>query len=182
MKRLGEDGFSMLEVIMTVVVLGILASIAIPKFSNATIAANTAKIQTDLQTLDTAIAIYEVEKGTSPNALSDLSEYVNDLDNLRPPKGECNLKKGGTVEITQDKYRLKYSQKAGSTASATNYRAACGQNQGKKEHCKLQTPRGQRGWCHGYASWQYHVRIFGQAHQCCTSAREGFSRNQSDGF
>ena len=126
MRKLGEDGFSMLEVIMTVVLLGILSSIAVPRFANATIAANTAKIQTDLQTLDTAIAIYEVEKGKYPTKLDDLAEYVTDLENLKPPKGECNLKAGGTAEINEEKYTVKYRKAGTSSSSATTYRAYCG--------------------------------------------------------
>ena len=52
---MNQRGFATLEVILMVMVIGILASIAVPRFSNVTASANTAKIQADLATIDTAI-------------------------------------------------------------------------------------------------------------------------------
>ena len=90
MKGLGQQGFTMLEVLITVTILGILATFAVPRFANATTLANTAKVASDLQTLDAAIAIYEMENGKPPGELSDLADYINDAESLKPPKGKCN--------------------------------------------------------------------------------------------
>ncbi len=99
MLKMGQQGFTLLEVLVTVTILGILASVAVPRFANAAIMANTAKIVSDLQTLDTAIAVYEMENGFSPSSIDKLSEYVNDINNLKPPKGSCMLKTGDTLTI-----------------------------------------------------------------------------------
>ncbi len=106
MKSLGEQGFTMLEVLITVTCLGILAAFAIPRFANATILANTAKVQSDLQTLDSAIALYEVEKGTEPEKIGDLGDYVTDVANLRPPKGKCVMKDGSYLAIDDTSYSI----------------------------------------------------------------------------
>lgn len=102
MRDIGQRGFTMLEVLVTVTILGILATFAVPRFANATTLANTAKVASDLQTLDSAIAIYEMEKGTKPTKLTDLADYVADVDSLKPPKGDCRLKTGETLTISSD--------------------------------------------------------------------------------
>ena len=82
-----QKGFATLEVILMVVVIGILASIAVPRFTAVTAAANTAKIQSDLSTIDTAIAIYQMEKGGDPS-ISDLTPYFQGNTVPKPPTGK----------------------------------------------------------------------------------------------
>lgn len=87
-----QKGFATLEVILMVMVIGILASIAVPRFTSVTTAANTAKIQADLSTIDTAIAVYYMEHGSYPTQLNQLSDYLSGTDgNLKPPSGQCYL-------------------------------------------------------------------------------------------
>ena len=97
-----QKGFATLEVILMVMVIGILASIAVPRLSAMTTAANTAKIQADLSTIDTAVAIYIMEKGTkatAPTTVSDLSDYLQDADNIKPPTGKAYI--NGTAKGIQ---------------------------------------------------------------------------------
>lgn len=91
---MNQRGFATLEVILMVMVIGILASIAVPRFGNVTAAANTAKIQADLAAIDTAIATYYIREGKYPNAIGDLSDYINGVGtggNLQPPTGKCYI-------------------------------------------------------------------------------------------
>ena len=90
---MNQRGFATLEVILMVMVIGILASIAVPRFTSVTTAANTAKIQSDLATIDTAISIYYMENGKYPTTFpNDLSNYLREADNLKPPKGKVFIK------------------------------------------------------------------------------------------
>lgn len=117
-----QKGFATLEVILMVMVIGILASIAVPRFTNVTTAANTAKIQSDLSTIDTAIAIYTMEKGTtaapSLGANGTLKDYIQDIANVKPPAGNAYINgtstaiKAATYEITNK-----------GTGTAVDYRA-----------------------------------------------------------
>ena len=87
---MNQRGFATLEVILMVMVIGILASIAVPRFTSVTTAANTAKIQSDLTTIDTAIAIYQMEKGSDPSDVAtDLKPYLRGAADLKPPSGKC---------------------------------------------------------------------------------------------
>lgn len=102
----GEAGFSLLGILIAVMIIGIMATVAVPRFNSVIASANTAKVQADLTTLDTAIAIYQTEKGTQPTAISDLNGYVTDLDNLKPPQGTCNLRDGTTITVSDKSYAL----------------------------------------------------------------------------
>lgn len=102
-----ERGFTLLEMMIVIVILGILATLAIPKFSNSVTLANTAKIQADLQTLNTAIAMHLSTHGRNPqNIKTDLAEYIDDVENLKPPQGESYLRTGDKLKITAETYEL----------------------------------------------------------------------------
>ena len=101
---MNQRGFATLEVILMVTVIAILAAIAVPRFSSITTAANTARVQSDLTTLDTAAAIYAMEKGTEKTSLSiteDLKNYLQDAANIKPPLGDVYLNNtDGKMTIT----------------------------------------------------------------------------------
>ena len=101
-----DAGFSLLGILIAVMIIGIMATVAVPRFNSVIASANTAKVQADLTTLDPAIAIYQTEKGTQPANISDLSSYVTDLDNLKPPQGTCNLRDGTTITVSDQSYAL----------------------------------------------------------------------------
>lgn len=101
---MNQRGFATLEVILMVMVIGILASIAVPRFTSVTTAANTAKIQADLSTIDTAIAIYIMEKGTkTAPTMANLKEYLQDADNVKPPTGKAYIN-GTATDIEATSY------------------------------------------------------------------------------
>ena len=102
-----QKGFATLEVILMVMVIGILASIAVPRFTSVTTAANTAKIQSDLATIDTAISIYIMENGTDsmPTSPSGLSDYLQDAANIKPPTGKAYIN-GKATDISDTDYEI----------------------------------------------------------------------------
>lgn len=102
---MNQKGFATLEVILMIVVIGILATVAVPRFTDMTTKANTAKIQSDLATLDNAISIYFMEKGTYPTQLSDLSDYVKDIENVKPPTGRAYID-GTATDIKGKNYAI----------------------------------------------------------------------------
>ena len=64
--RQNEAGFTLIGMLIAVGIVAILALIAVPKITSAIASANTARIQSDLSTLITAIAVYEIDYGKAP--------------------------------------------------------------------------------------------------------------------
>lgn len=119
---MNQRGFATLEVILMVMVIGILASVAVPRFNEVTTAANTAKIQSDLSTIDTAISLYYMDKGEYPTAMSQLDEYLRDADKIKPPKGEAYIN-GTATKISATVYAITPETGKESRATLDNHKA-----------------------------------------------------------
>jgi len=68
-----QRGFTLIELMIVVAIIGILAAIAIPLYANVQARARIAKAQADARTLASAISIYGAHMGTVANALTDLT-------------------------------------------------------------------------------------------------------------
>jgi general secretion pathway protein G len=76
-----DSGFTLVEILIVVIILGILAAIVIPQFTNASDSARTSSIQSQLQTIRSQIQLYKVQHldnfpviTTSWNQLTEASD------------------------------------------------------------------------------------------------------------
>jgi general secretion pathway protein G len=71
-RRKGEQGFTLVELMIVMTIIGILAAIAIPSYIRAVQKAKEAVLREDLHTMRTAIDSYTVDKEKAPDSLDDL--------------------------------------------------------------------------------------------------------------
>jgi general secretion pathway protein G len=96
MKRCGAPGFSLVEILIVVTIIGILAAIAVPKFSNASQIARETSLKEDLRLLRTQFGVYKSQHSLFPGypagdahqsptaavAADQLLKYTDSLGNV----------------------------------------------------------------------------------------------------
>ena len=68
MIRRTRTGFTLIEILIVVVILGILAAVVIPQFTNAADDASVSSARTQLQTMRSQIELYRAQNGSYPTA------------------------------------------------------------------------------------------------------------------
>jgi general secretion pathway protein G len=71
-ERSREAGFTLVELMIVMTIIGLLAAIAIPSYVRSVQKAREAVLKEDLHTLRTAIDSYTVDKEKAPQSLDDL--------------------------------------------------------------------------------------------------------------
>jgi len=73
-ERRSDSGFTLVELIIVVSIIGILASIAVPAMQNAPIKARESVIRADLYQMRSCIDQYLADKGVYPESLQTLAD------------------------------------------------------------------------------------------------------------
>jgi len=72
--KAAKEGFALVEILIVVVILGILAVMVIPQFSNASTEAKQSRVCSDLQVMRLAIELYKVQHNdTLPGTVDGVS-------------------------------------------------------------------------------------------------------------
>ena len=65
-----QRAFTLIEILIVVVILGILAAVVVPQFTNAADDANDAAVRSQLQTLRGQIELFRAQQGSDPDFIA----------------------------------------------------------------------------------------------------------------
>jgi len=84
----GKNGFTLVEILIVVVILGILAAIVVPQFTEASNEAKLSSLCCDLQTLRSQIELYKIQHNDIPPTLAGFRDQMtkqSDIYGAVPP-------------------------------------------------------------------------------------------------
>jgi len=94
-KGLNNSGFTLIELMVVIVILGILAVYLAPRIMGEPEKAKQTKAKVDIQALETALKMYKLDNGHYPTTAQGLQALIS------PPSGSPqakNWRKGGYLE------------------------------------------------------------------------------------
>jgi general secretion pathway protein G len=97
-KRLGNRGFTLIEIMVVLVILGILAGLIVPRIIGRPDEARRMKAKIQIQSLETALQLYKLDTGNYPTTEQGLQALVE-----APSTGELAKawREGGYLEKGQ---------------------------------------------------------------------------------
>lgn len=107
-KRMSNrKGFTLVELLVVVAIIGILAAIAVPKFTEASDTARGAKIIADLRSIESAMQIYRASNPTTLITINAVTGTAYFQSTPKPPVGAWKTTKtSGTVPATLTSYAI----------------------------------------------------------------------------
>ncbi|WP_198265615.1 type II secretion system major pseudopilin GspG [sulfur-oxidizing endosymbiont of Gigantopelta aegis] len=106
MKRKQQSGFTLIEIMIVVVILGILASIVVPNVMESPNEARIVKAKQDIRTLEGALNLYKLDNFNYPSTDQGLDALVN-----RPsgqPDAKNWKKRGYMKKVPKDPWGNEY--------------------------------------------------------------------------
>ncbi|NDV22191.1 type II secretion system major pseudopilin GspG [Desulfovibrio sp. JC022] len=91
----GQRGFSLIELMIVIVILGLLASMLVPKIMDRPNEARVTKAKMDMKALDSALKLYKLDTGRYPTTEQGLQALITKPESRPVPR---NYRKGGYLD------------------------------------------------------------------------------------
>ena len=88
-----QSGFTLIEIMVVVVIIGILASVVVPRIMDNPDKARTAKAKNDIRALESAMDLYRLDNFTYPSTDEGLDALITS-----PASSPANWKQGGYIK------------------------------------------------------------------------------------
>jgi len=85
LSRAGREGFTLIEILLVVVIIGILAAVAVPWLGGRVKQSQVAAAKASIEAIGTAIRLYELDNGDYPSSLQALINNPGGAQNWRGP-------------------------------------------------------------------------------------------------
>jgi len=116
--RWNRRGFTLIEIMVVVVILGILAAIIIPRISDRPEQARRTKATMDIRSIETALSLFQMDNGFYPSTEQGLEALVE-----QPTTGQIptNYKEGGYLKTgTTERREERANMPTSTTGSSTD--------------------------------------------------------------
>ena len=94
-KKIGNLGFTLIELMVVIVILGILAGLIVPRIMGRPEEAKQLKAKIQIESLETALKLYRLDTGMYPDTEQGLQALIESPTTGALPK---NWRKGGYLE------------------------------------------------------------------------------------
>lgn len=101
-----NKGFSLIEIMVVIVILGLLATLILPNVLGSADQANRQKVRSDIIALENALSQYKLDNGVFPTTEQGLEALLNAPTTDPQPR---NYRRGGYIQrLPQDPYGSDY--------------------------------------------------------------------------
>lgn len=114
-ERRDQRAFTLIELLLVLVILGILAAIVVPKFAGRTEQARITAAQTQISSFSTALDAFEVDNGYYPKGKSGLTDLV------QQPRDAKNWHGPYLKDIPKDPWQNDYIYEAPGRHNTSSY-------------------------------------------------------------
>ena len=102
MKRQSNKGFTLVEILIVVIILGILASIVVAQFTNVRGSTSDTALKDDLRWLRSAVQLYQIEHGRLPT----LASFDGQMTQFTDMNGTVGAQKDATYKFGSYVYQM----------------------------------------------------------------------------